>query len=600
MPSPRLRLLVRACVLGVACVAGRASAQTGAPPPSSATPALTPPAAPPSPRDVAEAKRRFEAGKKLYAEHACTEALAEFEVAYGLVHRPSMLRNIGLCHRELRHFAEAYDAYDRLLKIHGTELTATDRDAVKQALDELSELSAALVLTSNEAGANVEVDGKSLGTTPVPGSFRVSLSSHHVVVTKPGFEPFTKDVAVQPNQSVTVEVTLAPEITTGHVTVHEENGDPVDVNVDGQDRGPAPWEGDLPPGEHTLEAKGPKFAAARQSFTLVKKQRLDLAVDATTTMGHVRITTLPASATIAFDGAQVGTGVWDAEVAPGSHHVDVALGNEHSAREVDVVRGQMVALDIPLATAGGSEPYKPVYRGAYGRFSFFGEFSPSATDVYPASDGGHAHFHGGGGATVNIGYAFDPFAVEFFGAYLVDAYSYDAPSNTTGNASGSNTGSNTSRRASIFSLGGFFGVGARVTSRAPTVRVTAALIPGVAVRVVALNSDGYDDVATGGGASACNGSLNRCPGSSSSQFNENAGYAAPGLAFDGGMLVGHSPGAKFFLGLTAWLDFAPTLYVGPDTAAPLPASDFYGTRALKVVSGPQFFFGPTLGVQFGH
>jgi hypothetical protein len=577
----------------VTCLLAPAFAQTPVP----SAPPQAAPAAAPSPKDAAEAKRRFEAGKKLYAEHACTEALAEFEAGYRLVHRPSMLRNIALCHRELRHFAEAYDAYDRLLKIHGAELTLADREAVKQALDELSELSGALVVTSNEAGASVEVDGKPLGTTPLAGPTRVSLAAHHLVVTKPGSEPFEKDITLQSNQSVTVEATLAPEITTGHVAVREANGDAVDIFIDGQDMGPSPWEGDLRPGEHTLEATGPKFAAERRSFTLVTKQRLDLAVDATTTMGHVRITTLPASAAITFDGTRVGTGIWDADVAPGAHHIVVALEGTQAERDLSVARGQLVALDIPLPVSFEGQPYRPVFPGAFARINLFGVISPTAANVYPQADGGQPHVHFGFGAALHLGYAFDPFAVEFFGAFIVDHFDYGAPTNTTSTSS-SNMQTGSSGNSGVTGIGGFFGVGGRVTSRNPTVRFTAALIPGVAVHSVSINDDGYSGSEGGGNTSACNSNLNRCINGSS--FSQSAGYAAPGLAFDGGMLVGNTPGAKFFLGITAWLDFAPTLYVGPDTEAPLPASDFYAGRALQVVSGVQFFFGPSLGIQFGH
>jgi hypothetical protein len=594
--SLRLWLHGLLCALVVTCLLGPASAQT----PGPSAPPQTAPATAPSPKDAAEAKRHFEAGKKLYAEHACTEALAEFEAAYGLVHRPSMLRNIALCHRELRHFADAYDAYDRLLKIHGAELAAADREAVKQALDELSELSGSLVVTSNEAGANVEVDGKSLGATPLAGPTRVSLAAHHVVVTKPGFEPFEKEITLQSNQLVTVEAALALEITTGHVAVREANGDPVDVFIDGQDMGPAPWEGNLPPGEHTLEAKGPKFASERRPFTLVKKQQLDLSVDATTTTGHVRITTLPASASIAFDGNDVGVGAFDADVAPGEHRVVVTLEEARAEREVNVARGQIVALDIPLPVSG--EPiYRPVYTGVFGRINLFFALSPTTAAVYPASNvsngngGSSASIAYGVGAALHIGYAFDLFAVEFFAAGLFDGYGFRAPTNTTGTTSNNTEGSGDG----VLNLGGFFGVGARVTSRGPVVRYTAALIPGLAVHLSGLGGDGGygSDSNNNGNSTPCNSSLNPC--SSSSSLGP-VGYAAPGLAFDGGMLVGHTPGAKFFLGITAWMDFAPTLYAGPDTGAPLPASDFYPGRALEVVSGVQFFFGPTLGVQWGH
>jgi hypothetical protein len=588
MPPARILRLTCAALVAFATPAWAQVPPTPGPPPAAAAP----PAAP-SPHDAAEAKTRFTEGLKLYGEHAYAEALAQFESSYRLGGRPSALRNIAQCHRDMRHFAEAYEAYDRLLKVHGAQLPAADRDAVTHALDELSDLSGAVSVTSNEAGANVELDGKPLGLTPLAAGQRVSLAPHHVVVQKSGFEPFEKDVTVQSNQSVVVEATLTPEITTGHVVVREEKGDPVHVFIDGQDRGPAPWEGDLPPGDHTVEAKGPKFAADPRPFSLAKKQQLDLAIDATTTLGHLRVTTLPASASITFDGQSVGTGAWDADVAPGTHRIEVALAGQPPAqRVVNIARGQLVVLDVPLQLIGESGP---VYRGFYTRINPFGVVSPSYVDVYsPGAPGYGQHIHFGLGGALHIGYSFDLLAVEFFGAFLLDHYDFEAPSAPSGNSP--NNGSS-GQKGGVTGVDAFFGAGARITSHDSTVRFTAGLAPGIAVHHVNVD-DGYTG-STGG--SACNSSLNNCNNNNSAGGGSgSAGYVAPGLIFDGGMLVGSTPGAKFFLGVTAWLDFAPTLFVGPDTQAPLPASDFYPGRGLKAVGGPQFYLGPTLGIQFGH
>ena len=67
--------------------------------------------------------------------------------------------------------------------------------------------------------------------------------------------------------------------------------------------------------------------------------------------------------------------------------------------------------------------------------------------------------------------------------------------------------------------------------------------------------------------------------------------------------MGDSPGVKFFVGATLWADFpSQDLVVGPDTSQPMPPDSFFTapSRGYVVTRGPQVFFGPTLGVQFGH
>ena len=67
------------------------------------------------------------------------------------------------------------------------------------------------------------------------------------------------------------------------------------------------------------------------------------------------------------------------------------------------------------------------------------------------------------------------------------------------------------------------------------------------------------------------------------------------------MLVGSTPGTKFFIGAQALVDFAPTIVTGPDTQTPIPNAAFKQPgRGITLVDGTQFYFGPVLGLQFGH
>jgi hypothetical protein len=532
--------------------------------------------------DAADAKRRFTQGLKLYAERAYAEALVEFQKSYSLGHRASALRNVAQCHRDLRHFADAYEAYTQLLMLHGPQLSQKDRDAVTHALEELADLSGAVAVVSSQPGASVEIDGQALGTTPLASPKRLSLGPHRVVVTKAGFEPFEKIVTVESGASATVEAVLSTETGSAHVTVREHAGGKVDVFIDGKDVGPAPWEGDLPPGDHTLEARGPHLQADPRPFGLARRQRLDMVVDAATTTGHLRVTTIPSSARIHVDGTDVGSGVWDDDLAPGRHRVEVTAGGQSSERELTLVRGQLLVVDIPVggASAGG---YQPEYDGVYVKLGFEGLLSPGATNLFDSSQG-QPGMHVAAAAALRIGYAFDIWGVELAAAGMIDHY-------------GESLGSGSSAPSySVTSGDAFVGAGARVTSRDATTRFTFGIDPGVAIHAIGVNSNGNTTSASCGQAQ----SLNPCTGSGQSGGSLGAGYAGPGVLLDGGMLVGNTPGAKFYLGVGAWLDLAPTLYAGPDSNASVPAASYFPSRSLKIVSGPQFYIGPTLGLQFGH
>ena len=409
--------------------------------------------------------------------------------------------------------------------------------------------------------------------------------------TKAGFEPFEKDLAASSEQALDVNVKLEKETTTGLLSVREQDGNEAHVFVDGEDKGPAPWDGPLAPGDHFLELRGQKFSSERRPFRIVRKEKLELVVDATTTMGHLRVTTTPAAASIAVDGKQLGNGAWEGDIEVGTHQIDVsAEGYGKAMRTVSVVRGQSLVQEIPLVMPGGGDV--PDYRGVYARFNLLFALSPTTTKYEPPPGSTVSADSGGGvgfGAALRIGYNLDIIGIELVTSFLFDFH----------NQKLSYPGTSNNQDLQVNEPSGFFGIGPRVTSKGSTVRFTFGIAPGIVVRSVHLDRNSH-----GGGPSnpSCGmGTQAPCGTTSDNGFSGNAGYVAPAFNFDGGMLIGSTPGAKFFLGLHAVVDFAPTITLGPDTQSAAPNSDFQAPgRGYIALKGPQFYFGPTLGLQFGH
>ena len=586
-----LAMALTALVLLLACPSRLAFAQV----------IPTPPASKPTPADEATAKKNFESGLRLYGESSYAEALIAFEQSYRLGGRPSALKNIAQCHRNLKHFVDAYEAYEQMLARHDALISAPDKKAVQQALDELGVLTATVTVDVNEPDAEIELDGKSVGRAPMTKPKRIAATGGHTVrVTKPGFSPFEQTFTVDSQQNKKVEAKLEVEKTVGKVIVREQNGREVRVFIDGQDRGPAPWEGDVAAGEHTIEAKSGRYASESRKVVVAVKERLDLALDAAPLQGRLRVTTVPATATITIDGKTLGTGAWEGELAEGPHRVEVSLpGQPPQVREIVLGRGQQVVQEIPLVGAIATAP-GPVYVGMYARFALFGHVGTGAPDdsvaPFTTSEGGGA-VHAG--TTLHIGRAWDWYGAEVVGLMAYDHRNRDYRFN---DPSGGTTTTNFNDRTN--GLAAFVGLGPRVTSKDDTVRFTFAIAPGVGIH--ALNprrerSGGDSTSGDSGNRFVTNGNPNQTSGGfSESQFTD-LGYTAFGFLMDGGMLIGSTPGTKFYLGVQAWIDFAPTLVTGPDTSTSIPNAAFKQPgRGITVTDGTQFYFGPTLGLQFGH
>lgn len=564
----------------------------------------SPPAGKPTAADEATAKKSFETGLKLYGEGAFAEALVSFEQSYKLGGRPSALKNMAQCHRNLKHFVEAYEAYDQMLTLHEAALPAGDKAAVKQAIEELSVLTGTLLVAVTEADAEIEVGGKSAGKSPMAKPKRVAVAAHTVKVTKPNFAPFESTVNVGSQEAKKLDVKLEVEKRTGRLVVREQGARDVHIFIDGEDKGPAPFDGELSAGEHKVEAKSARFVAEARKIQIVAKERMDVVLDAQPLTGHLRITTVPATATIAVDNNIVGTGSWDGDLPEGSHRVEVTLGGQPSqVRDIVVTRGQSIVQEIPLlgALAGG---HVTDYRGVYVKWTLHVGYT--ASGLSSNSVQGITRDEGGfliaPGSSVRVGYAFDWYAAELVGTFMFEhrdkQVGYDVSDNF----------GNGSRRLRDDTNGGnlFIGVGGRVTSKAEYVRFTFGLAPGFAVRSYLTRRNPNDN----GGGPNPSSSNNRFQGtvdaSSSGNIDENfgnAGYTAFALSMDGGIIIGSTPGTKFTLGLNAWIDFPPSdVIVGPDTkTTALPDSAFRAPgRGIYVVEGTQFFVGPSLGLQFGH
>lgn len=570
----------------------------------------SPPSGKPSAADEATAKKNFESGLKLYGEDSYGEALIAFEQSYRVGGRPSALKNVAQCHRNLKHFVEAHEAYDALLERHEAALPAADKTAVKQALDELGVLTGTIAVTVNEEGAEIEIDGKSVAKSPMAKPKRVSVGSHAVRVTKPTFAANEQQVSIASQEAKKVDVRLEVEKTTGRIVVREQSGRDVHVFVDGSDQGPAPWEGEVSAGDHTVEAKGGRYASELRRIKVVAKERLDVSLDASPLTGHLRITTVPASATITVDGKAVGSGAWEGDLAEGPHRVEVGLsGSPPQVREISIARGQFLVQEIPVvaAIAGAVADYP----GLYGQLSLAGMFglAGNADDSQPPVSS-NSSFMFAATAALRVGYAFDWWGAEGVAIFMPETRSRDYEYTTT-TATESNTANFVDRS---FAPNFFFGAGGRVTSKHETVRFTFGLAPGIAIRTF------HPSRECGGSCGNSSGGNNNQPtnrfvqseqnvpnnnqplnGSNNDEFAK-AGYTAFALVIDGGVLLGSTPGAKFFLGAQAWVDFPPdTIITGPDTRTPVEERAFkHPGHGITLIDGPQFYIGPTIGLRIGH
>lgn len=149
---------------------------------------------------VAEAQRLYEDGD--YAG-----ALLKLRAAYNLYPSPKIHFNFGQAYRGLARDTEAIEAFETFLAEAKDAPEELRTDARKQ-LAELHARVASVEVTCDEAGADVRVDGRSYGRTPLDRPILIAPGTHQIVVKKDGFPTFTETIAPRRAVSLRIEATL--------------------------------------------------------------------------------------------------------------------------------------------------------------------------------------------------------------------------------------------------------------------------------------------------------------------------------------------------------------------------------------------------------
>jgi len=178
-----------------------------------ATPALAAPAQPSPPANNGEAKARAQVllneGTTAYGHGDYATALEKFTAAYRIFPSPKLWFNIGQANRDLGRPVEAVAAFDRFLR----EASDAPTETVSEARRSAAELKARLgqiKVTCPTDGADVTVDGKQIGSTPLGEMVWTTPGRHQVAVQRAGFSPAIEDVVVDAGKTAALRVDLRP------------------------------------------------------------------------------------------------------------------------------------------------------------------------------------------------------------------------------------------------------------------------------------------------------------------------------------------------------------------------------------------------------
>lgn len=322
-------------------------------------------------------------------------------------------------------------------------------------------------------------------------------------------------------------------------------------------------------------------------------------------VGELNVRVGDEQGTLFVDGREVGQGSYRGTVSAGRHQLRVTRpGYEPYEAWVDVeagqVRSETVSLRqsvVEMTDSFAATKTERSLDGLYGGVHLFGAFQPSGagTTFEDACDTTGASSCSpksplGAGLNGYIGWLFEPLGLELA---LMGSAQVEEPSASFDGVHGSeiNPLVASPAREEKFTIGRFGGgaaIRARLWYNLPLIRFTVAAGPGLAYRNLAFERetttpDGY----TGHIADA------------------GIAYFSPMLSLEGGAIVmlGRSLGLSF--GVMSWFETASDnakseartdeLLFRDSKSPPLPQA----TPSYDLANGPQWFFGPYLGLSFG-
>jgi hypothetical protein len=167
------------------------------------------PASPAPPTSNVDAARlHFQRGADFYKDGNFDAALAEFAKAQQLAPNYRILYNIGQVQAERHDYVAAVRTLTDYLAQGGAELPEERRAQVQSELASLKTKISELTVKSNVAGAEVSVDGVSVGLLPLASPLLVSAGSRRITVSKRGYAPVERTITVTGDEQAQVEIPL--------------------------------------------------------------------------------------------------------------------------------------------------------------------------------------------------------------------------------------------------------------------------------------------------------------------------------------------------------------------------------------------------------
>lgn len=211
--TQRALLQTWVCLLFLVCITGPVAVRAQAEIPSS----------------VEASRDHFNRGVEYVQDGDLKGALIEFKRAYAIAPNYRVLYNLGQVENELRDYTEAQAYFQRYLDAGGDEIPQARRREVEALVAKLAGRIATLTVETNVPGAEVFVDGVSVGRSPLSAPIRVSTGTRVLSAVAPGRPRATQVVEAAGGETVSVRLRLAAAEQSAHAPLRAAAPQPTEA-----------------------------------------------------------------------------------------------------------------------------------------------------------------------------------------------------------------------------------------------------------------------------------------------------------------------------------------------------------------------------------
>ena len=157
-------------------------------------------------RDAAGA--HYARGLELARNGSYEAALQEFDAAYAISPQFSVLYNIGQAQIALDHPSQAIELFARYLFEGKDRIPEARRQSVEALISSLSSRLATLSVTADRPSAQISVDGRDVGATPLAKPVRIDAGTHTIVAKVEGIPVLIRVVVLRETEHQTLDLEL--------------------------------------------------------------------------------------------------------------------------------------------------------------------------------------------------------------------------------------------------------------------------------------------------------------------------------------------------------------------------------------------------------